>query len=160
MPCVDSDHRFHSQSEFSSLDVPLAGEYRSHASICQDADRQVQHERENGTEATAPCKQTGVQARSPLSYIPGFDMAWDFGVDMMHVLEGWLKRNLIALLRGKRAPKRPRLAQDLSQHERDLIMEEYEDELERHKRWTLSKDALAELDRRSLALGGEPAWIR
>lgn len=140
---------------------PLQSTFRTHSGVCADGDSQESHEAAGGSEATNPSTSSGVNGRSPLSYLPGFNIVWDFGVDMMHILEGWLKRNLMQVLSGKRRPtKKPKIAQAATRSERKEIMRQYKDEKERHDRWTVGKALLKELDRRSLSLGGEPSWIR
>lgn len=142
MAMLARDHPFHQQAQFDDLHQPLGHNYRTHKDILDDA-------------AKDSPTTTGVLYLSPLAYLPGFDLVWDFGVDMMHILEGWLKRNLLSVMRGKRKrPTKPSLERKrdpLSDVEKQEIMDEYKDELRRYDLWSSEwngKEGMKEMDRR------------
>lgn len=55
-----------------------------------------------------PAKQHGVYGLCPLSSLKHFDIIWDIMPDMMHICKGVLAGHLIPLMKGDRAPAKPK----------------------------------------------------
>ena len=130
---------------------------RDHAGFVDDA---LANRRHTGAKKYAPYKSTGVKELSPLASLPFFDLVWDVLPDMMHVLPNIWKAHIFQMFVGKRTPAKPRERKSLTDKENAHLLAAHDDALTELDEWHLSEDWQAELDRRSVHLGGEPNWIR
>jgi hypothetical protein len=85
-------------------EVPL----RTHQGMCEDAEASEAFE---GTydNAAHPRFTTGVSYVCALAFLHMWDMVWDFLADFMHILEGYIKRHMVNVMKGKRYPSAPDL---------------------------------------------------
>ena len=120
-------------------------------------------------QAHQPYKTTGVSEFSPLFYFPLFNLIWDVCIDAMHTVPGWVKSHLFPLLRGTRAPSRPKERKlrgpshrkgEWTKHDNQNLQNDYETVCDRLGRWKIPKDHGLKLDKRSRDLAGEPQWFR
>jgi hypothetical protein len=99
-------------------EVPL----RTHQGMCEDAEASEAFE---GTydNAAHPRFTTGVSYVCALAFLHMWDMVWDFLADFMHILEGYIKRHMVNVMKGKRYPSAPDLlAEDpASANARDIL---------------------------------------
>jgi len=85
-------------------EVPL----RTHQQMCEDAEASEAFEGAYNA-AAHPRFQSGVSYVCPLAYLPMWDMVWDFLADFMHILEGYIKRHMLEVMKGGRYPAPPAL---------------------------------------------------
>ena len=100
----------------------------------------------------APWHTTGVKYRSPLSYLPLFDLCWDMGPDMMHIVGNLFKEHIFPMYCGKRNPSKPRERTTWTPQENRDMMEEYETEVALHESWELPTNVQKVLDIPSFCL--------
>ena len=150
-------HELRQHASFGPPEHLPPPEPRDHDSFVADA---VANLRWRGTKKDAPYKATGVKELSPLAALPLFDLVWDILPDMMHVLPNIWKAHVFQMLVGNRMPKKPRPRKSLDKAANAELAASHEDAVRELAEWRLSDEMQAELDRRSMHLGGEPNWIR
>jgi hypothetical protein len=82
--------------------------FRTHQGMCEDAEESEAFEGSFNS-SHHPRFRSHVCFVCPLAFLPMWDMVWDFLADFMHILEGYFKRHMIEVMKGKRYPSRPHL---------------------------------------------------
>lgn len=108
----------------------------------------------------APYKTTGVQSASPFRYLPFMDLIWDCLPCMMHGIPAIYGRHIVSMMQGMRMPAAPKIRKSWSTKENETLQKEWKKIKEGISTWVLTKEQGQAMDKRSLALAGEPAWIR
>jgi hypothetical protein len=103
---------------------------RTHAGMCADARNNEAHEREvlagNANKCDAPYKRTGVKELSPLALLPLFDVVWDMLPDMMHIIPAVMKGHIMPMMKGLRAPAKPKMRATWSGEENAELLANWE----------------------------------
>ena len=116
------------------------------------------NEEYTGAACNAPWQSSGVKTLSPLSFLPFFDMCWDFLPDVMHITTGVWYRHIWKLMLGLRTPAPPRKRKDARAFE-DLERR-HRQVVEEMKLWEINETTKRKLDERSRSLGGQSGWVR
>jgi hypothetical protein len=85
--------------------------FRTHQEMCEDAEESEAFEG-HFDNANHPRFRSGVCYVCPFAYLAMWDMVWDFLADFMHILEGYFKRHMIEVMKGKRYPAAPHLIKE------------------------------------------------
>lgn len=107
-----------------------------------------------------PYKTTGVKFACPLRFLPMFDLAWDFMMDMMHAVPGVFGRHIVACMQGQRKPAKPKWRTTWTDKKNYDLVWEWEKCCKDLESWKLTEEEGKAMDARSLALAGDPSWIR
>lgn len=108
----------------------------------------------------APYKQTGVRCVTPFRYLPLMDLTWDCLPCLMHGVPAVYGRHFVAMMQGSRMPEKPKMRKSWSVKENEALLKQWHRCKEEISTWVLSKEEGKAMDARSLALAGEPAWVR
>ena len=157
-----ANHHFRVDPSFGKTEIREPPGIRTHAEVVREGERNTEYSGSQNGE-NAPWKASGCKHVSPLTYLPGMDVVWDMGPDMMHIVEGALQRHILALLKGDRVPAKPnreRMKKDMTDSEWRRIKMAWKKVRDDHATWKLSNKDQRKLDTRSKWLGGEPGWIR
>lgn len=155
------DHPMRSPGHFASSHLTPAPQPRTHQNVTVTARRL--YGCPNPTQREELSKSTGVKEECRLSMLDHFDMVWDYLLDMMHCIGGFLEEHIIPVLKGQRpisAPKPPQAPDpdypQWTDEEVSTRTQEYEYRKERHreevaklKQLELSSSQIAEADRRA-----------
>lgn len=85
----------------------------------------------------APWKTTGVKTQSPLSFLPLFDLVWDMGPDMMHLVLNFFDGHVLPLYTGKRYPAKPKARKNWTPSQNAQLMKDHRDQMDLHESWQL-----------------------
>jgi hypothetical protein len=152
------DHPFRRDlQKFGQSELNPPPEARTHAGFVKDA---LDMKTYRGYKTHAPYKRTGVKELSPLAAYPMFDIVWDILMDVMHLWPGYVKRNLMAAMQGQRTPAACKPRKKYTPAENKQLAEDHEAVLQDLKDWTVTDDVGKKMDERSLALAGDPKWVR
>ena len=88
------------------------------------------------------------------------DLAWDFMMDMMHAVPGVFGRHYVACMQGKRKPAKPKWRTTWTDKKNYDLVWEWEKCCKDLESWKLTEEEGKAMDARSLALAGDPSWIR
>jgi hypothetical protein len=137
---------------------------RTHEQMCADGKaNEVHGERVLRKEAyknAAPYKHTGIRTLSALRFLHLFDLKQDILPDMMHILPVIFKGHIFKMFNGSRMPAKVKPRLSWTQAANDKLAEDHEEAKKLVAGWELTKEDGLLMDRRSLALAGEPTWIR
>jgi hypothetical protein len=142
---------------FGTPELRSAPEPRTHLGFLCDA---LANEKHHGYKKNAPYKSTGVKELSPLGALPLFDLVWDVLPDMMHIVQGIWKAHVFQMFVGRRNPAKPADRKSWTEEANRDLQQAHQEAVTALRQWALSPEMQAELDRRSMHLGGEPNWIR
>ena len=96
---------------------------RTHAEFVAAARANEAHQ---GSEDSAPSKESGVKFLSPLHLLPLFDLVWDVCADFMHIHLRMWSGHTFPLFRGTRTPAPVRPRQNWSDERNAVLMAKHE----------------------------------
>lgn len=132
----------------------LANEHHEHMLALPDA-------RSRGVfKKDLPRKVTGIKESCPFRFLPFFDIVWDFCPEMMHIISGIWKRHVFQMFAGKRTPSTVKVRKKNTFAENEKLSQAHSECKEWLQSWILSKEKSCLVDQRTLALAGEPTWVR
>ena len=107
-----------------------------------------------------PRKVTGIKEACPFRFLPFFDIVWDFCPEMMHIISGIWKRHVFSMFAGKRTPAAVKVRKKNTFAENEALKQAHGECKECLASWALSQEKSDLADQRTLALAGEPKWVR